>query len=90
LLLRDRETLVPDKAHRAGVWRAAGSPGVVLVGAQAVATWRMQSRGKRLAVTVTPFGALSGAAQAQIETEAGVLARFRGGDTAEVRIAPAA
>jgi hypothetical protein len=63
---------------------------VVLVGAQAVATWRMQSRGKRLAVTVAPFGALSADARGRIETEAGVLARFRGCDAAEVRIAPAA
>jgi hypothetical protein len=90
LLLRDRETLVPDKAHRAAVWRATGSPGVVLVGAQAVATWRMQSRGKRLAVAVAPFGALSADARVQIETEADVLARFRGCDAAEVRLAPAA
>jgi hypothetical protein len=43
LLDRDRETLVPDRAGQRIVWRASGNPGVVLVDAEPVATWRTKA-----------------------------------------------
>jgi hypothetical protein len=74
---RDRGTLISDKALHKRVWRAIGNPGVVLRGGAAVATWRTRKKGKRLVITVEPFGALPGRAKDEIAAEADLLAPFR-------------
>jgi hypothetical protein len=40
LQARDREFLVPEKAHRSAIWRPIGSPGVVAVDGEVVGVWR--------------------------------------------------
>lgn len=44
LLDRDRALLVPARGAQKVVWRASGNPGVVLVDAEPVATWRTRKR----------------------------------------------
>jgi len=57
LLDRDRNTLVPDRVAQRTVWRAAGNPGVVLVDAEPVATWRTDARAGR--ATIMPLAGAS-------------------------------
>jgi hypothetical protein len=79
LQARDRNLLVPEKAHQAEVWRILGNPGALLVDGEIAGTWRAKASGKReLAVTVTPFGKLSKKARAEVEAEAAVVAGVRG------------
>lgn len=79
LQARDRELLVPEKAHRSELWRMIGNPGALLVDGEIAGTWRAKAAGKRaLAVTVTPFGKLSRKARAAVEAEAAVVAGARG------------
>jgi hypothetical protein len=79
LQARDRELLVPVKAHRAEVWRILGNPGALLVGGEIAGTWRAKAAGRReLAVTVTPFGKLTAKTRAAVEAEAAVVAGVRG------------
>lgn len=89
LLLRDRETLVPDRALQWHVWRPSGTPAVVVAGGAAVATWRTETRRKRLTVTVEPFADLGADVREQVEAEAAEVARFRGADATEVVFTPA-
>lgn len=88
LLLRDRATLVPDRALQRHVWRPAGTPAVVVAGGAVVGTWQMKPQGKRLTVTVEPFTGLGADVRAQVEAEAADLGRFRGARDAEVVIGP--
>jgi len=83
---RDRETLVPDKAQQKQVWKAIGNPGVVLADGDVVGIWRPQKKGKRLLLTVEPFGTLAKAARTEIEAEAALLAPLRGCTSAEVTV----
>ena len=58
LLGRDREALLGDAAARKKVWAALGGMGLVLVDGAAAALWRGRKKGKRLEVTLEPFGKL--------------------------------
>ncbi|WP_214408271.1 DNA glycosylase AlkZ-like family protein, partial [Pseudonocardia lacus] len=85
---RDRETLVPDPAHRKALWTALGSPGAVLAGADVAGAWRTRKRGKRLALTVQPFRALARGERALLEEEeARRLAVVRGIAPDDVEVA---
>ena len=55
LLARDRELVVPGKAHRKALWPVLGPPGGLLVDGEIAGAWRTKSSGKRLDVTVQPF-----------------------------------
>jgi hypothetical protein len=55
LLDRDRATLVPDPDARRVLWRAAGSPGLVLVDAEPAAAWRTSTKGGRLTLRLQPL-----------------------------------
>jgi Winged helix DNA-binding domain len=83
---RDRATLLPDPALRRRLWRPVGGPGLLLLDGRPAATWRLQVRGRRLQVTVEPFGSLPAAARAAVEAEAERLAAFRGATTAQVTV----
>jgi hypothetical protein len=84
LMLRDRDTLVPEPFHK-HVWRSQHNPGVVLDRGEAVATWRARKQGRRLVVQVEPLGGpLDAAARAALESEAERAAAVRGCDAAEV------
>jgi hypothetical protein len=78
LQLRDRTALIADRAQQRRVWQSVGSPGVVLVGGQAVATWRSRKRGRRLTLSVEPFTCLAPGIRAEIEAEAAGLGPFWG------------
>ncbi len=55
LLDRDRALLVPSREAQKVVWRPSGNPGVVLVDADPVATWRTRKRAGRSNVVVEPL-----------------------------------
>ena len=77
LQLRDRATLVPDKALRRHLWRSSGNPGVILVDGRFVATWRPRKTGQRLKLAVELFTSVSQKMRSQIEMEAATLAPYR-------------
>jgi hypothetical protein len=67
--------------HRSRVHRPQGwvSP-VLLVGGRVEGVWRHERRGRRLRVTVEPFGRMGREVRAEAEEEVGGLATFLGGD----------
>ncbi|MGW5049680.1 DNA glycosylase AlkZ-like family protein [Actinokineospora sp. NPDC004072] len=75
---RDREVLVPDAARRKQVWRAIGSPGVLLAEGEVAGTWRTRVPGARLEVAVELFSPIGAAARGLIGVEADRVARARG------------
>ncbi len=74
LAARDRDLLVPDKAHQKEVWRILGRPGAIMVDGEILGTWRAKATGKRLDVTLNPFAPLD---LARFEPEARRLAAAR-------------
>jgi hypothetical protein len=85
LALRDRATLVPDKAIHRAIWRRSGNPGVVLADGELVGTWRPEKRGSRLSVTVELFAPVSAQLRSECEAEAATLAPFRGCAAVDLR-----
>lgn len=84
---RDRQTLLADSTLHRQVWRAAGSPGAVLVDGQLVATWRAHKRGKSLQALIEPFAPLPSAARTEVEAEFQSIAAYRGCQTTELAFA---
>jgi hypothetical protein len=82
LLGRDREALLPDPALRKKVWAAIGGAGIVLVDGAPAGLWRARKQGKRLELTVEPFGKLPKRA---LGAQAERLAPHRGCASADVR-----
>lgn len=78
LQMRDRETIVPDKAWHRQLWRTVGNPGIVLVDGQAVAAWRSRKNGKRMSITIEQFDAIPQEKGPEIEAEAATLAPYGG------------
>jgi hypothetical protein len=76
---RDAAALL-DPAEKKRVYRNQGwiSP-VLLVNGRMVGVWKHERKGKRLTVTMEPFGKLPKWARAQVEAEAERLAAFIGG-----------
>ena len=87
LQARDRDVLFDEPAHRKQVFAALGGPGVVLHDAVPVGCWRGTAKGKRYAVTVTPFGRLAKAVVAEVDAEAQRVAVARGHEEAVATIA---
>ncbi|MBM0231819.1 winged helix DNA-binding domain-containing protein [Micromonospora sp. STR1_7] len=82
---RDRDLLVPAREHQQQLWRAIGNPGALLVDGEITGTWRARQAGKgRLAVTVSPWSALSTQVRRAADAEAASLAAARG--AADVRV----
>ena len=75
---RDRETLVPDEAHRKELYRAIGNPGAVLADGEIVGSWRPRSAGRRLTITVTAFTPLPSDVRARLDDEAERVAAAQG------------
>jgi Winged helix DNA-binding domain len=84
LLARDRELVVPGKAHRKVLWPMLGHPGGLLVDGEIAGAWRTKGSGRRLDVTVELFAKLPAAARTAVEEEAAVVAGVRGFDDARV------
>jgi hypothetical protein len=81
---RDREVLVPDEARRKALWPVLGRPGAVVADGEVVGLWRPKTSGKAFTLRLEPWGSLTRARRAAVETEAERLAAFRGLRLAEV------
>ena len=70
-----------DEAFRKRVYRSQGwiSP-VLLVSGRMEGVWRHERKGRRLEVSIEPFGKLPKWARSAAEEEAGLLASFLGGE----------
>ncbi len=88
LLLRDRETLMPDKAARQRLWRANVNPGAVLLDGRLVASWRARKQGAALKVSVSRFVSQPAAARSAIDDEAQAVAALRACRAADVVYEP--
>jgi hypothetical protein len=55
-----------------------GRPGALLVDGEIAGTWRTRASGRRLTITVEPFGALPDPVWRSIEDEAQRVAEVRG------------
>lgn len=86
LQARDRDLLVPDRAQQKEIWKLLGNPGVMLVDGEIAGVWRAKIAGKRVALTVTPFGALTAKVRKAVESEADEVARAREVGSATVSI----
>jgi hypothetical protein len=85
LQARDRDLLVPGRERQKEVWRILGNPGALLVDGEIAGVWRARMAGrKRVDLTVTTFGKLTGDQVARVEEEAAQVARARG--VAEARV----
>lgn len=85
LQARDRQVLVPDRAHQKQIWRALGNPGVLVHDGEITGIWRAKMAGRnRVDLTVTPFGRLTAALRRGVEDESTVVAAARG--AAEARV----
>ena len=86
LQARDRELLVPTKAHRKAVWRMLANPGAVLVDGEVAGVWRARMGGRaRLDVTVSPFATLAAGRRRAVEDEAARMGVVRGATDVAVR-----
>ena len=85
ILAWGRELLFPEKAVRQRVWRAIGSPGLVLAAGRPAALWRPLKQGRRLEATVEPLAPLSAS-----ERAASRRRRRARSHTADVRVSRSA
>lgn len=79
LLQRDRDLIVPDRAHQKALWPMLGQPGAVLAAGELVATWRPKASGRRLTITVATLDRpLTAAVRRQVDAEAEHVVAARG------------
>lgn len=78
LQMRDRSTLIPNKALQRQIWRHADSPGIVISFGRPVAAWRGRKKGKLLNIMVELFASITQELRAVIEAEAATLAPLKG------------
>ncbi|MFE9575258.1 DNA glycosylase AlkZ-like family protein [Nocardia sp. NPDC006044] len=84
--MRDRETIVDKKQHRA-VWKTVGSPGTVPADGTISGAWRLRKSGRKLIVTAALFQPLSPALRRQLYAEAEYVAELRGASSVQVDFA---
>ncbi|MFI5489990.1 DNA glycosylase AlkZ-like family protein [Micromonospora echinaurantiaca] len=88
---RDRDLLVPERAHQKQLWRILGNPGALLLDGEVAGVWRAKAAGRgALEVTVTPFEGhpLPARARREVDAEAAVVAATRGAADVRVRVEP--
>ncbi|MGC7099032.1 winged helix DNA-binding domain-containing protein [Amycolatopsis lurida] len=78
LQARDRDLLVPEKAHQKEIWKILGNPGAVLADGEIAGVWRPKTSGKRLTVTASTFWPLAPDLRDRVGQEAEVVAAARG------------
>lgn len=87
LQARDRDLIVPDRERQQALWPILGRPGALLVDGDIAGTWRGRKKGRRLEVTVQPFGRLDPASRRALDEEAAIAAAARGAAEATVIVA---
>lgn len=85
LQARDRDLIVPDRAHHKALWPVLGRPGAVLADGEIAGTWRTRTSGRALTITVEPFWPLDPRVRRAIEAEAERVAAVRGATSVTVR-----
>ncbi len=80
----DRALLAPDAILRKELFRAVGSPGVVLKDGRLVGSWKAARKGRRLEITVRKLGRV---ARGDLEEEAAAVAALRGAADVAVVVA---
>ena len=84
--LRDRDTVLPDKALQRQIWKTVGNPGAVLLGGRVAGLWTVRTRGNGLNTAVTLFEEVSPAQSTRLTDLALEHAAFRGADPAASRV----
>lgn len=77
LQARDRDVVVPDEGQRKRLWPMLGRPGALLAAGEVAGIWRARKVGRRLEVSIEPFGRLLPAAQRHLNAEAALIAAAR-------------
>ena len=85
LQARDRALIVPDKSVYKALWPVLGRPGVLFVDGEVVGMWRTKTSGKKVTLTVEPFGSVRPAVWEQIDREAERVAAARGASDVQVK-----
>ncbi len=85
---RDRSIIVPEPSRRQEMWKAAGSPGAVLIDGEVAGTWRPQKKGATLRLELRPHHTLDDSETEQLEKEANLMAPFRNVAQVEVTLVP--
>ena len=80
----NRALLAPDAILRKELFRAVGSPGVVLKDGRLVGSWKAARKGRRLEITVRKLGRV---ARGDLEEEAAAVAALRGAADVAVVVA---
>ena len=84
--LKDRETIVDRKYHRA-VWKTVGEPGTVLAAGHILGTWLPHRSGRKLGLAIKTFGSLPHRYKELLNDEAERVAALRGATSVEVAFA---
>ena len=87
LQLRDRDTLVEDRARAKELWRTIGRPGAIVAGGEVVGIWRPRQSGGALKLLATPWQSWSKPLRTAVEEQATLLAAYRGVTLAGVEVA---
>jgi hypothetical protein len=84
--LRDRDTIVDKKYHRE-VWKTVGAPGTILTDGEIAGIWRSHKSGRKLAITIKPFGSLPQRDRKALHDEAEQVAVLRGASSVDIQFA---
>jgi hypothetical protein len=78
LQLRDRDTLVPERAMQQVIWKNLSPSGVVLMGAEVAALARLQKKANTLRVTIDAVRRFEASGRTAVKEAAERLAKLRG------------
>lgn len=82
---RDRQAVADPRHHRA-IWKAVGSPGVVLADGVVAGTWRSHLTGRRASFAVDLFESLPPGHLDELHEEASQVGRLRGASSSVVEL----
>lgn len=75
--LRDKASVLPDKARQQKVWRTTANPGAVVKGGRVIGIWKGKTGKDKLDISVTLWEALKGREEAALKLLAEEFATFR-------------
>ena len=85
----DDRLVVPDPANARQVRRATGGPGMILIDAELIGTWRHRRAGRGLQVELQPFARLPKDRHRELEEQARAVGRARGADDVDLTVVDA-